>query len=127
MNRKDVAIVEAEAAALEARARLVRTFAEVQERLDPRNLMNDAWRGIRKRSDEIVDEAVDLARRKPLAVGAVLAGIALFVARRPAARTLGRLLARRRATHEADGSSSAGHPFPPADAGGSDAEEETTG
>jgi hypothetical protein len=123
---KEAEIVQAEAAALEARARLVRTLAEVQERLDPRNLMNEAWREVRERGDELVDGAVDLARRKPLAVGAILGGIALFVVRRPAARTLSWLAARRRATRAANGGSANEHHAQPRDDGW-EGEEETIG
>lgn len=123
---KETEIVQAEAAALEARARLVRTLAEVQERLDPRNLMNDAWREVRERGDELVDGAVDLARRKPLAVGAILGGIALYAARRPAARTLSKLIGRLRATPAADGGSAIEHHPRPGDSGW-EGEEETIG
>lgn len=88
--------------AMRARARLADTMGEIQDRLNPRNLINDAWQEVRERGHDIADQAVHLARAKPLATSAVAATAIALLAREPIWRALGTLIFRRRGTSATD-------------------------
>lgn len=66
-----------------ARARLIDTAGELQERLKPRTLARDAWEGAKVKGADLAEEAVDAVRARPLAAGGIAAAIALFLAREP--------------------------------------------
>jgi len=70
-----------ERAAAAARAQLAATLAEIQQRLAPDTLARNAWDTVRERGREIAGDTVEVARRRPLATGAILSAIALFLAR----------------------------------------------
>lgn len=102
MSGSDQDVERAREEARLARARLAETMGEIQERLNPRNLLSEAWEEVRERGQEMADQAVHLARSKPVATSAVaVAGIALL-AREPIWRALATLIFRRRETLPAD-------------------------
>lgn len=69
-----------------ARARLTGTLVELQHRLKPKVLMEDAIEEVREKADEIVKEAIDAAKQRPAAAAAIVLGIVAWLFR-------GRLLA----------------------------------
>ena len=66
-----------------ARARMLDTAAELQERLRPQTLAREAWEGAKVKGADLAEEAVDAVRARPLAAGGIAAAIALFLAREP--------------------------------------------
>lgn len=81
-----------------ARQRLLATAAELQERLRPGTIASNAWEGVKDKSGELADDAVDAVKARPVAVASVLAAFTLFLARAPIKSAVSRLFAR-----EADG------------------------
>ena len=67
----------------QARQQLASTMGTLQYKLKPGNLMNDAWDGVREKSGELADGAVQAVKDRPLATSGIVAGIALFLAREP--------------------------------------------
>lgn len=86
----DSAVAAAQANADLARARLMTTLGELQERISPRSIVHDVADGLRERGTALGGEAVTLARRRPLAVSGVAAALALFVTRKRIAALLRR-------------------------------------
>lgn len=80
----------ATASAIAARGRLAVTLARLQHRLSPGVLAGDAWDGVKEKSAELAESAVDAARRRPAAVSLALGALALFAARAPLKRGLSR-------------------------------------
>lgn len=76
-------ILAARADAEQARARLMATIQELQQRIAPRTLARDAWDGARSKGADIAEDAVDAVRRRPVAAGGLVAALALFLAREP--------------------------------------------
>ena len=66
-----------------ARQRLSHTLGELQTRLKPGTLANNAWEGVKDKSGELADDAVQAVKSRPVAVSAVLAAVTLFLARAP--------------------------------------------
>ncbi len=66
-----------------ARARLMTTARELQERLSPGTLARGAWEGAKIKGADIAEDAVDAVRKRPAIASGVVAAIALFLAREP--------------------------------------------
>lgn len=66
-----------------ARRRLAATAAELQQRLKPGTIASNAWAGVKDKSGEIADEAVEAVKARPVPVAAALAAFTLFLARAP--------------------------------------------
>jgi ElaB/YqjD/DUF883 family membrane-anchored ribosome-binding protein len=66
-----------------SRARLMSRAHALQERLSPGTLSRDAWEGAKSKGADLVEEAVDAVRARPLAATGVVAAIAMFLAREP--------------------------------------------
>lgn len=81
MSHKSV--IEAERAADEARARLIETAQELQERLSPKVLAHDAWEAAKAKGADLAEDAVDAVKARPWAATGVAAAIAMFLAREP--------------------------------------------
>lgn len=92
----------AKADARVARTRLLGTVQEIQSRITPANLLDDAMTAARARSTELVENAGRAARDRPATVAATVAGIGLLLARKPLLRLAGKLLHRREETPDAD-------------------------
>jgi len=101
MSGRERDILQARERAMAARARLADTMSEVQDRLHPRALLNEAWQEVRERGQEFAEEAVNIARTKPMAVSAIVAAAIALFAREPICQALASLFGRRRET--ADG------------------------
>lgn len=101
--RTEVEIERAKEEALTARARLIATLGRIQERISPQTLAQDVWREVRERGTGIADEAVEMARAKPIATGAIVAGVLMFAARRPLWRAASQLFSPSGETPKGDG------------------------
>ena len=65
------------------RAALLETTRELQGRLQPKTLASEAWEKAKDKGADIAEGAVDAVAKRPVAVGGVLAAIAMFLAREP--------------------------------------------
>ncbi|HEX8238690.1 MAG TPA: DUF3618 domain-containing protein [Allosphingosinicella sp.] len=74
-----------------ARRRLAATAAELQQRLKPGTIAHNAWAGVKDRSGEIADDAVEAVKARPVPVAAVLTAFTLFLARAPLKAAVSRL------------------------------------
>ena len=84
-------IVRARQEAELARQRLTATVGELQHRLSPGTLAGNAWEGVKDRSGELADDAVEAVRARPVAAGAALGALLLFLARSPIKTAASRL------------------------------------
>jgi hypothetical protein len=65
------------------RAALLETARELQQRLEPKSLANEAWEKAKDKGADLAEGAVDAVRKRPVAVGGVVAALAMFLAREP--------------------------------------------
>ena len=66
-----------------AKAALIDTARDLQVRLEPKTLAADAWEKAKNKGADLAEEAVDAVRARPVAVGGVVAALAMFLARAP--------------------------------------------
>jgi hypothetical protein len=76
---------------MSARARLDSTLVAVQQRLRPGNLAGEAWDGVKEKSADLADGALTAVRKRPAAVSVAVGAFALFLAREPLKRAVGRM------------------------------------
>jgi hypothetical protein len=74
-----------------ARGRLMASAHELQERLSPKTLTRDAWEGAKSKGADLVEDAVDAVRSRPLAATGIIAAITMFLAREPLIDLAGKL------------------------------------
>lgn len=89
MSEKDVRLAKARAE--QAHARLTATLEEIKHRLSPATLAGDAWDGVKDKSSDIADKGIQVVKDRPVAVGGVLAAIAVFALRSPLSSLLGNM------------------------------------
>ena len=65
------------------RAALLETTRELQARLQPKTLASEAWEKAKDKGADLAEGAVDAVAKRPLAVGGVVAALAMFLAREP--------------------------------------------
>jgi hypothetical protein len=75
-----------------ARARLMASAHELQERLSPKVLARDTWAGAKSKGAELVEDAVDAVKARPLAATGVVAAITMFLAREPLIDLAGQMI-----------------------------------
>lgn len=75
-----------------ARARLMASAHELQDRLSPRTLARDAWQGAKAKGADMAEDAVDAVRSRPVAATGVIAALTLFLAREPLFDLVGKLV-----------------------------------
>jgi hypothetical protein len=85
-------IAKAKRAALRARDRFDRTLAAVQSRISPGNLAEEAWDGVKDKGADIAEGALQAVKSRPKAVSLALGAFAVFLARAPLKRAVGRLI-----------------------------------
>ena len=66
-----------------ARAQLMETAHELQQRLSPGVLAHNAWEGAKMKGADLAEDAVDAVRRRPAIASGIVAALALFLAREP--------------------------------------------
>jgi len=65
------------------RSALLETVRELQQRLQPRTLASEAWEKAKNKGADLAEDAVDAVAKRPVAVGSVIAAVAMFLARDP--------------------------------------------
>ena len=78
--------------AVRARAQLDSTLGALQLRLKPVNLAGEAWDGVKEKSSDIAEGALETVKKRPGAVSLALGAVALFLARGPLTRAASRLI-----------------------------------
>lgn len=91
MSAGEISVARQEAE--RARRRLAATAAELQQRLKPGTLASNAWEGVKDKSGEMADGAVEAVKARPVPVAAALAAFTLFLARAPLKAAVSRLFA----------------------------------
>ena len=91
MNKETPEIAAAGIEAERARARLMETARQLQERLSPATLAHNAWEGAVSKGADLAEDAVDAVRRRPAIATGVVAAIALILAREPLIGMAGKL------------------------------------
>ncbi|HEX8223282.1 MAG TPA: DUF3618 domain-containing protein [Allosphingosinicella sp.] len=91
MSADDIRLARQEAE--RARRRLVATSTELQQRLKPGTLAGHAWAGVRDKSGDLAEDAVEAVKARPVPVAAALAAFTLFLARAPLKSAVSRLFA----------------------------------
>ncbi len=86
-----VELIMAKQEAERARRRLAATAAELQQRLKPGTIASNAWAGVKDKSGEIADDAVEAVKARPVPVAAALAAVTIFLARAPLRSAVSRL------------------------------------
>lgn len=76
-------VVAARAEVDRARAQLIDTAREIQARLQPKTLAREAWDNVKDKGADLAEDAVDAVKRRPVATGGVIAGLAMLLAREP--------------------------------------------
>lgn len=74
------------------RASLMETAQDLQARLSPKTLAQNAWEGAKVKGADLAEDAVDAVRRRPLAATGVVAAIAMYLAREPLKDLAGRIV-----------------------------------
>jgi hypothetical protein len=69
-----------------SRAALIETSHELQARLQPKVLAGEAWEKAKMKGADLAEDAVDAVAKRPVAVGGVVAALAMFLAREPLKR-----------------------------------------
>ena len=85
-------IERAKRESVRARGRFESTLAAVQARLRPGNLAEEAWDGVKEKSADLADNALQAVKQRPGTVSAVLGAFALFLARKPLTRAARRMI-----------------------------------
>lgn len=65
------------------RAALIETARELQARLQPRTLANEAWEKAKNKGADLAEDAVDAVKKRPVATSGVVAAVTMFLAREP--------------------------------------------
>ena len=65
------------------RAALLDTASNLLERFQPHNLVSDIWEQAKDKGADLAEGAVDAVAKRPVAVGGVIAALAMFLAREP--------------------------------------------
>ena len=73
---------------MRARGRLESTLAALQQRLRPASLADEAWDGVKDKSADLADGALQAVKKRPATVSVALGALALFLAREPLKRAV---------------------------------------
>lgn len=92
MNAGAIEAAKREAEA--ARRRLDSTVSALQERLHPKSLATEAWDGVKEKSSDLAEGALDAVKQRPGTVSLAIGAAVLFFARRPLGRAVGRAFSR---------------------------------
>ena len=65
------------------RAELIDSARDVQARLQPKVLANEAWEKAKIKGADLAEDAVDAVKKRPVATGGVIAALTMFLAREP--------------------------------------------
>ena len=76
-------VVAARIAAERARGRMMDTARELQVRLNPGTIANNAWADAKSRGADMAEQAVGVVKQRPALAGAMVGALTLFLAREP--------------------------------------------
>jgi hypothetical protein len=102
MKLDELRLLRARRASTAARARLTGTLVELQHRLRPKVLFDDAVEEVREKADEIVRDAIDAAKQRPVAAAAIVLGIVAWLFRGKLASLVESVFSRLKATDNLD-------------------------
>ena len=88
-------LVRAKQEAERSRRRLQATVAELQQKLKPANIANNAIQGVKDKGEALAGDAVEAVRARPVATRAALGAVTLLLARRPLRSAVGWIFRRR--------------------------------
>lgn len=83
MSKDTLEIAAARINAERARGRMMATAHQLQDRLSPKTLAQNAWEGAKMKGADLAEDAVDAVKRRPAAAGSIAAALVLFLARHP--------------------------------------------
>jgi hypothetical protein len=83
MSKDTPQIAAARIEAERARARMMSSAYQLQERISPKVLARDAWEGAKMKGADLVEDSVDAVKRNPGTAGGVAAAAMLFLLRQP--------------------------------------------
>lgn len=92
MNAETIEAAKREAEA--ARRRLDSTLVALQQRLHPKTLATEAWDGVKEKSNDLAEGAMDAVKQRPGAVSIAVGAAVLFLARKPLGRAVGKAFSR---------------------------------
>ncbi len=95
MKKPEADLARAQYEAIQAKNRIISTAGALQYRLKPATIANQAWEGMRDRSTELADDALQAVKERPGAASGVVAAIVVFLARHPLWRVATRIVSRR--------------------------------
>jgi len=87
MSEQDLAEAKRDAEA--AKARLLGTAHELQQKLSAKNLAETAWDAVRDGGEAAAQGAARVIRKRPVAAAAAVAGLVALIARKPIAALVG--------------------------------------
>lgn len=93
-DKKDPGLERIERAKMEAelaKKRLSSTMGTLQYRLKPSTIANDAWEGVKGKSGELTDTALQAVKDRPVTASGILAAFLVFLARDPLWHLISRL------------------------------------
>ena len=73
------------------RAGLIDSARDLQARLQPKVLANEAWEKAKIKGADIAEDAVDAVKKRPVAAGGVVAAVTMFLAREPIKDAVGNI------------------------------------
>lgn len=76
-------LTDAQAEVEQAKKRLASTLGALKYRLSPGTIVNNAWEGVRGKSSDIADDAIQAVKDRPMTASGVLAAVFIFLARDP--------------------------------------------
>lgn len=82
----ELALTTAAYEAALAKKQLSNTVGALQYRLKPATLMSNAWEGVREKSGNVADGAVNTAKERPITISSIAAALLIFLAREPLIR-----------------------------------------
>ena len=65
------------------RAELIDSARDLQARLQPKVLANEAWEKAKVKGADLAEDAVDAVKKRPVATGGLVAALTMFLAREP--------------------------------------------
>ena len=74
-------VAAARIAAERARASMMTTAHQLQDRLSPKTLARGAWQGAKEKGADLAEDAVDAVRTRPVAATGIVAAVTLFLVR----------------------------------------------
>lgn len=83
MSKESPQVAAARIEAERARARMMTSAHQLQERISPKVLARDAWEGAKMKGADLVEDGVDVVKRNPGTAGGVAAAAMLFLLREP--------------------------------------------